>query len=103
MKKFISLIFIIFCISLSQNITAADEFFYDSSKAIDSCKEKWTERGVLDERMFNYCMNKQDEGYKDAVYLIENKYQNIPLIDQVLIYAMNRWLTRKEYDYNMVS
>ena len=102
MKRFISVFFIIFSLYSYQNITVAGEFFYDETKAIDTCKEKWTERGELDERMFNYCMNRQDKGYKDALYLIENKYQNIPLIDQVLTFAMNRWLTRKEYNYNQV-
>ena len=52
--------------------------------------------------MFNFCMNDQIDGFNDAVYLLEQKYQNIPLIDQVLTFAMNKWLTRKEYSYNMV-
>tara|TARA_B100000575_G_C23054426_1_gene606968 strand:+ start:517 stop:981 length:465 start_codon:yes stop_codon:yes gene_type:complete len=102
MKKIVLFLFIIFISFSYKNIILANNFFYDLSKVTDTCKEKWTERGELDERMFQYCMKQQDEGYKDAVYLMENKYQNIPLIDQVLTYAMNKWLTRKEYDYNMV-
>jgi hypothetical protein len=48
-------------------------------------------------------MNQQTDGYKEAIYLTESKYQNIPLIEEIVTYAMNRWLTRKEYLYDMVS
>ena len=86
-----------------QNITSASEIVFNASKATDSCKDKWTSRGVLDENMFSYCMNQQTDGYKEAIYLTESKYQNIPLIEEIVTYAMNRWLTRKEYLYDMVS
>ena len=90
-------------IFLLQNITSASEIVFNASKATDSCKDKWTSRGVLDENMFSYCMNQQTDGYKEAIYLTESKYQNIPLIEEIVTYAMNRWLTRKEYLYDMVS
>ena len=103
MNNFIFFFFIIFNIFSYENITFANNFFFDKTKAVDTCKEEWSERGILDERMFNFYMNKQIEGFNDAVYFLEQKYQNIPLIDQVLTFAMNQWLTRKEYLYNMVS
>ena len=102
MKKILFFFFIIFNIFSYENIIFANNFFYDKTKATDACKEKWSERGILNERMFSFCMNQQIEGFNDAVYLLEHKYQNIPLIDQVLTFAMNEWLTRKEYNYNMV-
>ena len=64
-------------IFLLQNITSASEIVFNASKATDSCKDKWTSRGVLDENMFSYCMNQQTDGYKEAIYLTESKYQNI--------------------------
>jgi hypothetical protein len=70
-----------------------------------SCRRRWSTRGVLDTQMFNYCMNRQREGHANAVYLYERFLRSEPIenLDEVVQHAVDRWLTRSEYSFNMVA
>jgi len=84
---------------------AATEIRFDQKLADAFCKDKWTKRGNLDGRMFNYCMKKQAEGYGDAMDLY-NKYKNIEpveLIDEVVAFALAKWAKPRKYQMNMVA
>ena len=94
--------FILGCLS---SVATATEIKFEQNLADAFCKDKWTKRGVLDGNMFSFCMEKQTDGYGDALELY-NKYSNIErveLIDEVVGFAMKKWLKRKEYQMNMVA
>jgi len=97
---------LIVCIfSLLCLVVSATEIKFEPDLAVASCTDKWTERGVLNGRMFSYCMDKQTEGYAESLYLY-NKYSNIEpveLIDEVVSSAMDTWLNRREYQMDMVA
>lgn len=83
----------------------AQQIYFDESLARAYCEDEWTERGVLDSRMFNYCMERQVDGYHEALDLF-NRYSNVEpvqLIDDIVLYALDRWATRREYQMNMVA
>lgn len=84
---------------------AAQEIYFDEALARAHCEDKWTERGVLDTRMFNYCMDRQEDGYHEALQLF-NRYSNaepVELINEVIAFALEKWATRREYQMNMVA
>ena len=47
------------------------EIVFDQQLAADYCTKRYSKRGVLDEGLFNYCMDRQTNGYLDALYLQE--------------------------------
>lgn len=104
MKKLLLIIFFIFNVTLFQSVLNAGELVFDELRASDFCKDEWTKRGILDNEMYSYCMNKQINGHEESLILRYN-YKNIEkveLIDFIVIYAEKKWLGRKEYDFNMV-
>ncbi|KAF0171776.1 MAG: Uncharacterized protein FD162_2860 [Rhodobacteraceae bacterium] len=74
----------------------------DEAKAQATCAEQWTKRGQTDKQMFRYCMTKQREGHDRATDLYR-KYSTIKSIDAIVRYASEKWLTRREYQYDMVA
>ena len=92
-------------ISCSLASTAsATEIIFKKELAEDFCKEEWNKRGILDTRMFDYCMKEQKDGYAKALELF-NKYSSIepvPFINDVVASALNKWANR-EYQMNMVA
>ncbi|WP_412507325.1 hypothetical protein [Roseovarius sp. SYSU LYC5161] len=78
---------------------------FDAGKATAHCEDKWTERGVLDAGMFDYCMEQQRGGYADTVELL-NLYtvqEPVELIDEVLSFAVEKWLSSRNYQFDMVA
>ena len=81
------------------------EMSFDVNLAKSFCEDEWTKRGVLDRNMFNYCMELQTDGYAEALHL-HAKYKSIEpveLIDDVVTFALDKWATHKEYQFNMVA
>jgi len=66
------------------------------------CKDQWTKRGVLNERMYNYCMNKAEKGYQKALY-IYNEFKTEKWIDDVAKHSYDQWTKRGNIDYNMFA
>lgn len=101
-----SLKFMILCaIALVATAANSTEIKFDQNLAVAHCEDQWTKRGILDGDMFSYCMEQQIEGYDDTLYLY-NKYSNIErveLIDEVVRFALGKWVTRKEYQMDMVA
>lgn len=80
----------------------------DVAKAQEYCSDEWTKRGVLDKNMFDYCMERQREGYNEALDLYarySSGADSIPEINQLLAYADEEWGSgrRGEYQFNMVA
>lgn len=78
---------------------------FDTDLAVAYCTEKWTERGNLDSRMFDYCMEQQTDGYARTLELYTNYTMREPveLIDEIVAYAMAEWLDPREYQFDMVA
>jgi hypothetical protein len=75
---------------------------FDPSRASATCEESWTKRGTLDQEMYDYCMRQQTDGYARTLDLME-KYRTIPDIEGIADFASGKWLTRREYQYEMVA
>ena len=60
------------------------------SDVISLCKETWTKRGVLDQDMYDYCMDSQSDSWIDLKYLL-NQSKDIPGLNNILQYAINQW------------
>lgn len=66
------------------------------------CEADWTKKGVLDQEMFNYCVNNKKEGYYEALRLIK-QFQNQPWIQEVVNYAIKSWTKKGSRDDQMVA
>jgi hypothetical protein len=75
---------------------------FDRNLASNTCSEKWTKRGELDSKMFDYCMEQQTEGFEDTLQLY-SKYKKINDIDAIVAFAAEKWLKRSDYQYEMVA
>jgi hypothetical protein len=103
-SKYISAHLVIALVTVAGAVQA-QQIPYDEALAREFCSGKWTERGVLDDRMFNYCMGQQVDGHAKALDLYD-KYTNIEpvgLIDDVVRFALTKWATRREYQMDMVA
>ena len=78
---------------------------FDTVLAVAYCNEKWTERGNLDSRMFDYCMEQQTDGYARTLELHANysTSEKVELIDEIVTFAMAEWLEPREYQFDMVA
>jgi hypothetical protein len=54
-------------------LTSANVPSMESGNYSKLCKDEWTKRGELDQRMFDYCVRSQQNGYAELVTLA-NKY-----------------------------
>ena len=100
--RIISLIFLFTIFSFK---SVSDEFNfpkYDESQSDKLCKDQWTKRGVLDERMYNYCMKKGQEGYDKALDIYA-EFENMVWINDVLKHSYQQWTKRGNTDYNMFA
>jgi hypothetical protein len=65
------------------------------------CKEEWTKRGVLDQGMYNYCMQQEIEGYKNLSFLVQ-KYNNLPWIQSAINHSVQEWTKKGSRQDSMV-
>ena len=66
------------------NISSA-QMSFNSTRANAFCKEKWSTRGVVDERMYSYCLSEQREGFENAKYFLRQNIQRYNLLMTLLI------------------
>ena len=64
------------------------------------CKDKWTKRGVLNDRMFEYCSKQASNGYREALDIYK-EYENSVWIQDVVNFSLSEWTKRGITDYNM--
>ena len=70
---------------------------FNNEKMTSLCTEKWSKRGVLDEGMFNYCMNRKTDSYGDLNYLLSQS-SDIPGLNNILQYGINEWFDSDGWD-----
>jgi hypothetical protein len=62
----------------------------ESARSDEHCKSEWTKRGQLDQRMYDYCMKKEGDGYAEALILMD-KYKSQPWIQDVVNFSIKEW------------
>jgi len=85
MKKYLLLVLL-----LPSLVNAATFPSKESARSGEHCKSEWTKRGELDQRMYDYCMKREGEGYAEALILME-KYKNQPWIQDVINFSIKEW------------
>lgn len=63
---------------------------HESARSDELCKAQWTKRGELDQGMYDYCMERESEGYDEALLLIK-RYNQQPWIQAVIDFAIKKW------------
>ena len=106
-KLAIFTLLIVFSFSYSENNSNKDtkeKMFpkYNVSNSEIFCTDKWTKRGELDNRMYHYCLEREEEGWFEAKNLYNN-YINYPWIDSLLDFAIQKWTKRGVIQYRMVA
>lgn len=66
------------------------------------CKEEWSKRGNLDVSMFNYCMERERDGYYEIVALAR-KYSGQRWIQAALDLSLKKWTKRGIRDDAMAA
>jgi len=101
------ILLILFSFSYSANNTEADiktKVFpkYNASHSESYCADRWTKRGELDRRMYNFCLDQEEEGWFEAKGLYY-KYIDYPWIDTLLDFSIEKWSERGIIQYRMVG
>ena len=66
------------------------------------CKDHYTKRGVLDQRMYEYCFNEQLERY-DELLTLESKYKNYTWIGSLKESIIKKWTKAGVTQWDMVE
>jgi hypothetical protein len=83
------------CVTSGNENAALPDF--NDEKMTSLCSEKWSKRGVLDEDMFNYCMNRKTDSYGDLNYLL-GQSSDVPGLGNILQYGINYWYEDEGWD-----
>ena len=66
------------------------------------CRDDWTKRGILNNEMYDYCMNQQRDGYIEFREAVD-KYKDAIWIQALVDYAVNEWTKRDVRNDQMVA
>jgi len=73
-----------------------------ASNHTSQCKGEWTKRGVLDERMFNYCFRENKKGYQEVLSIV-NENQKQAWVKLSYTRCLSKWTKRNVTQYRMVA
>lgn len=90
------------CGVLLGSASAANLPTWESGKPEQHCQSEWTKRGVLDQSMYDFCMNMEREGYDDFVELVD-RYSDEPWINSAVDYSLGQWTKRGVVQFSMVK
>jgi hypothetical protein len=97
----IACIVILFCVGLktaqAQNYPQKVLADFDAH-----CKKEWTKRGVLDKRMYDYCVKQEKEGYDKMKYL-EEKYKKYSWLQDLKSSIITEWTNAGVTRWRMVG
>jgi hypothetical protein len=85
LKHFFFLVFLLPMLALSATFPSKE-----SARTDEHCKSEWTKRGQLDQQMYNFCVKQQNDGYAEALILIE-KYKDQPWIQEAINFSIAKW------------
>lgn len=66
------------------------------------CTEAWTKRGVLDYRMYDYCLSQETTGYKNLQQLV-SQHSNVPFLSAIVDSAIVKWTSKGQRQDRMVE
>jgi hypothetical protein len=95
------IIFIVF--GLCSFFASAQTFpSMESGKYSPACEDKWTKKGVVDQNMFNYCMDLQRQGYSEALQTIK-KFKDQPWIQNLIENEIITWTKKGSRNDEMIA
>ena len=74
----------------------------ESGRYKEFCEAEWTKKGVIDQRMANYCQEREREGYGNALQLIK-KFENQKWIQDAINHAVKEWTKKGMRQDSMVA
>ena len=66
------------------------------------CKKEWTKRGVLNERLYNYCIEREKAGY-DKMRELEQKYTSFTWVEKLKNDIITYWTKAGVTEWQMVG
>lgn len=92
-KTFILVMLTVFCTSVAAETSSlkSEEEYREDSQRI--CYDEWSTRGELDRRMFNHCMGRQTEAYRELVHLHQYADQSF-YSETSFPYCRKEWTSR---------
>lgn len=97
-KNFICSMFALFSICTS----AATFPSMESGRYQEHCEAAWTKKGVIDQGMVNYCMEREREGYYKALQIIK-KFENQKWIQDAINHSIKEWTKKGTRQDSMVA
>lgn len=88
--------------NVCEEINIIKTLSYDGAAVEKHCDRKWTTRGERDDRMFDHCVKKQSEGFKQLREAVL-KYEKIPFIGNMFIDLIDNLTERDFTDYNQID
>lgn len=88
--------------NVCEEISITETLTYNEEEVQEHCDKEWTKRGERDDRMFDYCIEKQNEGFNDLKEAVV-KYENTPFIGNMFIDLIDNWTERGFTDYNQID
>ncbi len=84
-----------------EELWSKPQYRYSQQNADALCREEWTTRGQLNERMYRHCLQRQKEGYGELEQLVRQHF-DFQWISVVLQRAWETWTKRGRTNYTMV-
>lgn len=83
------------------------EITFDQKSAEGFCKEEFTKRGVLSQKHYDFCMERQTDAFAEAkqYYTKYSTEEPVELIENIVQYALNTYapVGHKDYRFTLVA
>ena len=73
-----------------------------SGKSREFCDDQWTKKGVINQKMSNFCVKQNTDGYNKALGII-SKFANEQWIGDATKYAVEKWTKKGMRQDRMVA
>ena len=81
---------------------AIPQYSFNKENVNTFCREEWTKRGALDQRMFGHCVKMETEGYARMLSSIK-KFENNSWMKTLFPAIWSKWTKRGITQYRMVG
>lgn len=78
------------------------EYAFDKTNPDSYCREEWTKRGELDQRMFKFCVGKETKGHAEIKEVLK-KFGQQPWMATLFPAVWAEWTKRGVTQYSMVA
>ena len=94
--NFFQRILIVYIFGFFSLVTTATEINLEPNLSVESCIDKWTEKGLLNARTFYYCMSKHTEEFTEPLYHYK-KYSNLEL--RIEAFSYTSMFEKEQFNY----